>query len=120
MPAKHGRLISIVAAGAGGELPLIFVPRNKVFKPTLLEINNRSGMLARVRGWDTFTDSQGVVHSSAANPVPLFDHTLAIGESISLDYTQKGKKALGTVVVQSDQAGAAPNDVPVGLWGEFE
>jgi len=115
MPAKHGRSVEITVAGAPGEQNLIFVPRNKTFKPTLLEINNRSGVAARVRGWDTFTDSQGTAHTSAANPVVLFDHGLAAGESISLDYTNKGKKAIGTVVVQSDQV-----PVTAGIWGDFE
>ena len=111
----HGRSVDITVVGLAGEQNLLFAPRNKVFKPTLLEINNRSGVAARVRGWDTFTDSQGVAHTSAAVPIVLFDHGLAAGESISLDYMNKGKKAIGTIVVQSDQV-----PVTCGMWGDFE
>lgn len=94
------------------------VPAVRIFRIDSIEICNRSNTDIRVRGWDTFTDTDGTVHSSAASPVPLFDYNVASLDAVQIP-TQK--RVLGTLVLQAAGTNiAAGTPVVVTIDGEWE
>jgi hypothetical protein len=99
---------------------LVAVPDDRVFVAQRVNLANHSGLPARIRMWDSFTDSDGAVHDAIQNPVLLLDEALQDGESIELLSQEGIFKAIGTVIARSTQAGADPNDVTAGAWGVFE
>ncbi len=114
-----GRNATIVAADAAGEQAVVAVPENKTFVIKRFHLANSSAAQARVRFWDAFTDSDSVVHDPDTEPVLLGDFILAVGESRDVVSVEGLAKAIGTMVARSTSAGADPNDVTAGAWGEF-
>ncbi|MDP2954992.1 MAG: hypothetical protein Q8N53_01110 [Longimicrobiales bacterium] len=95
-----------------------FVPRDRIFHATQVEINNRAGAGARVRAWDTVTDTDGGVHSSAALPVPLLDVDVPANDTVVITVDIR---MMATIVLQADCAGiAAGTPVVVGISGDWE
>jgi hypothetical protein len=113
-----GRTATLAAGDTS--VDVVGVPPDKTLRATRLNIANHSGALARVRLWDAFTDSEGNVHDAETNPILLADHALNIDESLESVSEAGLFKAIGTVIAQSTSAGAAPDDVSVGVWGWFE
>ncbi len=113
-----GKMTEIVADDTDTEA--FVVPNNKLFDINRIEINNRASEDIRVRGWDTFTDTDAVAHSSAASPVPLFDYPLASQDAIVVDCQDKAKRVMGTLVLQavsgtgSGITGGTPVEVYIG------
>ena len=99
------------------------VPFNKLFEITRIEINNRVNEDIRVRGWDTFTDTDSTAHSSTASPVPLFDYPVASQDAIVVDCQDKAKKVMGTLVLQAVSGSGAGIDashpVEVYVGGDY-
>jgi len=96
----------------------LVVPAARLFKVKRIEITNRSNTDIRVRGWDTFTDTAGTVHSSAVNPVRVFDYNVASLDAIAVEVE---KRILGTLVLQADGANIAEaTPVVVATDGEWE
>lgn len=113
-----GRNANIVAADT--DTNVVDVPEDKTFRITHFHMSNNNPAATRIRFFDTFTDSSGTVHSTAANQILLGDYNLQPGESTS-DSSELGiAKAIGVVVAQATVAGAFPNDVIAGAWGLFE
>lgn len=83
------------------------IPFNKLFEATRIQINNRVNEDIRVRGWDTFTDTDGTVHSSALNPVPVFDYPVASQDAIVVDCADEAKRVMGTLVLQAHSGSGA-------------
>lgn len=77
------------------------VPFNEVFIITRIQINNRVSEDVRVRGWDTFTDTDGTAHSSAASPIPVFDYPIASQDAIVVDCGEEAKQVFGTLELQA-------------------
>lgn len=117
-PPFDGRNATITAPNAS--VDVLAVPDDRVFVAKRVNLANHSGAAARIRLWDSFTDSDGTVHDAAQNPVLLLDAALANGASLEIISEEGIFKAIGTVIAQSTQAGAAPNDVTAGAWGSFE
>lgn len=111
-------MINIVAADT--DTALLTVPAEKTFKATGLRISNQAAAAARVRIWDTFTDSAAVVHTSAAAEVKLFDAELVAGETVVITDEEGIFDAIGALVAQSSLAGAESNHVAMGVSGKFE
>lgn len=94
------------------------VPFNKLFDLTRIQINNRVPEDIRVRGWDTFTDTDGT-----ARRVPLFDYPVASLDAVVVDCGDESKRAMGTLVIQARSGSGAgidadhPAEVYVG--GEY-
>lgn len=99
------------------------VPFNKLFNITRIQINNRVSEDIRVRGWDTFTDTDGTVHSTSANQVPLFDYPVASQDAVVVDCADESKRVMGTLVLQaySATAGQIKPATPVEVYvgGEY-
>jgi hypothetical protein len=99
------------------------IPFNKLLEVTRIQINNRVNEDVRVRGWDTFTDTDGTVHSSSASPVPVFDYPVASQDAIVVDCADKAKRVMGTLVLQavSGSGSGIDEDHPVEVYvgGEF-
>lgn len=102
------------------DVTVLVVPTERTFKATGLRINNQNAAASRVRLWDTFTDSGGTVHSSAANPLPLFDANILAGELVVLTDEQGIFDAIGTIVAQASIGAAEPAHVSVGITGKLE
>lgn len=116
-----GKMTEIVADSTDTEA--FAIPSNKLFEVTRIQINNRASEDIRVRGWDTFTDTDAVAHSSSASPVPVFDYPVASQDAIVIDCADEAKRVMGTLVLQavsgseSGIAEATPVEVYVG--GKF-
>lgn len=97
------------------------VPFNKVLDITRIQINNRANDDIRVRGWDTFTDTDDTEHTSVASPVPLFDYPVASLDAIVVDCADESKRLMGTLVLQavSDSGTAIDSNVFVYVGGEY-
>ena len=117
-PPFDGRNATITALNAS--VNVLAVPNDKLFVAKRVNLANHSGLPARIRMWDSFTDSSGTVHDATQNPVLLVDEALQDGESLELISEEGIFKAIGTVIARSTQAGADPNDVTAGAWGTFE
>ena len=115
--AIRGRATAIVVADTDADI--VTTPTGKEFRITRLLLSNNGAAVCRVRLWDTFTETDGTVHSSTVNPVPLEDRNLAADETVEIVTEEGIVTALGTVVAQSTVAGAFPNDVVLGVWGEL-
>lgn len=113
-----GRNASIVAADT--PVNVVDIPEDKTFRITHFLMSNYNAAVARVRFWDSFTDSDGTVHDSTTNPILLGDYNLQPGETFS-DTSEIGiAKALGVVIAEATVGAAFPNDVIAGAWGLFE
>lgn len=110
-------MIDVVAADT--DVSLLDVPVEKSFMAKGLRISNQNAAVARVRIWDTFTDSAGVVHTSIANEVKKWDAELQPGETAVIDDGEGIFDAIGLLVVQSSVGAAAPNHVSFGISGQF-
>ncbi len=116
-----GKMTEIVADSTDTEA--FAVPFNKLFEVTRIQINNRVGEDIRVRGWDTFTDTDGTAHASDASPIPVFDYPVASLDAVVVDCADEAKRVMGTLVLQAVSssgaaiAGATPVEVYVG--GKF-
>lgn len=99
------------------------VPFNKLLELTRIQINNRANEDIRVRGWDTFTDTDDTVHSSTVSPVPVFDYPVASLDAIVVDCADQAKRVMGTLVLQavSDSEAGITAETPVEVFvgGEF-
>lgn len=117
--AVRGNTANIVAADT--DTTVLIVPQTKEMKITRAAFNNQNAGVARVRVFDTFTedDDANTVHSSTVNPIVLFDEALQPGESLELLMESGLATGIGTLVARSTVGGADPNDVAVGLFGEF-
>ena len=115
--AIRGRAASVVAADTDASIAT--TPASKEFRITRMLLSNNGPAPCRVRVWDTFTETDGTVHSSTVNPVLLEDRNLQSDETVEIVTEEGIVTALGTVVAQSTVAAAFPNDVVVGTWGEF-
>lgn len=94
-----GKMTEIVADNTDTEA--FAVPFNKLLEITRIQINNRVSEDIRVRGWDTFTDTDGTVHSSAADQIPVFDYPVASQDAIVVDCADESKRVMGTLVLQA-------------------
>lgn len=113
-----GRADVIVAADTS--LDLVVVPEDRIFLIKRFHATNHNGAAARVRFWDSFTDSSGNVHDAVTNPILLADFQLLAGEGVEVPSEGGLAKAIGTVIARSTVGAADPNDVVVGAWGTFE
>lgn len=99
------------------------VPFNKLFQITRIQINNRVNEDIRVRGWDTFTDTDGTAHTTGANQIPLFDYPVASQDGIVVDCGKEAKRVMGTLVVQAHSGSgagiAAGTPVEVCVGGDY-
>lgn len=97
------------------------VPFNKVLDLTRIQINNRANDDIRVRGWDTFTDTDEVAHTTAAYQVPLFDYPVASLDAIVIDCADESKRLMGTLKLQavSDSGTSIDSNVFVYVGGEY-
>ena len=113
-----GRAATIVAADT--PVNVVDIPEDKTFRITRFLMSNNNAAATRIRFFDSFTDSDGVVHDSTTNQILLGDYNLQPGETTS-DTSEIGiAKALGVVIAEATVAGAFPNDVIAGAWGLFE
>lgn len=100
-----GKMTEIVADDT--DTTAFVVPRNELFEITRIQVNNRVNEDIRVRGWDTFTDTDAVAHTTAANPVPLFDYPVASQDGIVVDCADESKRVMGTLVLQAHSGSGA-------------
>lgn len=113
-----GKMTTIIADDT--DTTAFAIPFNKLFEVTRIQINNRVSEDIRVRGWDTFTDTDGTAHSSSAVPVPVFDYPVASMDAIVIDCADESKRVMGTLVLQAHSgsgaglAEATPVEVYVG------
>lgn len=100
------------------DYPAFAVPFNKLFNITRIQINNRVNEDIRVRGWDTFTDTDGT-----ARREPVFDYPVASQDAIVVDCADESKRVMGTLVLQavSGTGSGIDDDHPVEVYvgGEF-
>ena len=118
MVTKRGRAAPIVAADT--DTPITAEVTAKVFKITRMLLSNNGPVACRVRLWDVFTETDATVHSSSVNPVPIEDRNLIAGETVEILEESGIVTVIGGVTAQSTVGAAFPNDVVVGVWGEFE
>lgn len=83
------------------------IPMNKLLDITRIQINNRANEDIRVRGWDTFTDTDGTPHTTASSPVPLFDYPVASLDGVVVDCSDEAKRVMGTLVIQAHSGSGA-------------
>lgn len=99
------------------------VPFNKLFNINRIQINNLANEDIRVRGWDTFTDTDGTVHTTAADEVPVFDYPVASQDAIVVDCSDEAKRVMGTLILQAVSGTGtgitAGTPVEVFVGGEF-
>lgn len=99
------------------------VPFNKLLDITRIQINNRANEDIRVRGWDTFTDTDGTAHTTAASQVVLFDYPVASLDAVVIDCADESKRVMGTLVLQahSGTGGGITAGTPVEVYvgGEY-
>lgn len=105
------------------------VPFNELFEITRIQINNRVNEDIRVRGWDTFTDTDGTAHTAAhaAVPnadVPVFDYPVASQDAIVVDCSDEAKRVMGTLVLEAVSGTGtgidATHPVEVYVGGKFK
>ncbi len=115
----RGAIANIVAADT--DTTVVIVPLAKEMKITRAVFSNHNAAAARIRVFDTFThdDTGATVHSSTVNPVVLFDENVQPGETLELLEQGGLATGLGTLVARSTVGAADPNDVAVGLFGDF-
>jgi len=105
------------------DTPSIVVPFNKIFEITRIEITNKANADITVEGWDTFTDTDEVEHTSIAHEVKVFSYPLASLDAIVVDCQDKAKTVMGTLVLRAytDAGNIIDSDSPVIVWvgGEF-
>lgn len=118
MAAKRGRAASIVAADT--DVVITAEVTSKEFKITRMLLSNNGPVAVRVRLWDVFTDTSGDVHSSTVNPILIEDRNLLSDETVELLEADGLVTVAGGVTAQSTVGAAFPDDVIVGVWGEFE
>ncbi|MFQ6030617.1 MAG: hypothetical protein ACE5Q6_24360 [Dehalococcoidia bacterium] len=116
--AIRGRAASITAADTDEDI--VQTPTGKEFHITRMLLSNNGPSATRVRLWDEFTEADGTVHDSTTNPVPLEDRNLQSDETVEIIAEDGIVTASGLVVAQSTVAAAFPDDVVVGVWGEFK
>lgn len=98
------------------------VPLDRLLQITRVQINNLANEDIRVRGWDTFTDTDGTVHTTIANEVQLFDYPVASQDGVVVDCGKESKRVMGTLVLQAYAAGAGiqvATPVMVYVGGEY-
>lgn len=98
------------------------VPLNKLLQITRIQINNLANEDIRVRGWDTFTDTDGTAHSTTANEVQLFDYPVASQDGVVVDCGSESKRVMGTLVLRAYAAGTGigvTTPVMVYVGGEY-
>lgn len=96
------------------------VPRNKLLELTRIQINNRANEDIRVRGWDTFEDTDGTDHTTTASPVPLFDYPVASQDAVVIDCADESKRVMGTLVLRATcGSGVLSNPVEVYVGGRY-
>lgn len=119
MGMPRGNIANIVAVDT--DTNVVIVPQTKEMKITRATFSNNNAAAARVRVFDTFTedDTAATVHSSTVNPIVLFDINLQPGETLELLMEQGLATGIGTLLARSTVGAADPNDVAVGLFGEF-
>ena len=115
--SRRGRPASIVAADT--DTDIVQTPTGKEFHVTRMLLSNNGPAACRVRLWDEFTEADGTVHDSSTDPVPLEDRNLQSDETVEIVSEEGIVTVNGLVVAQSTVAAAFPNDVVVGVWGEF-
>lgn len=118
MAAKRGRAAAIVAADT--DVVITAEVTSKEFKVTRMLLSNNGAVAVRVRLWDVFTDTAGDVHSSTVNPILIEDRNLIADETVEILDESGIVTVAGGVTAQSTVGAAFPNDVIVGVWGEFE
>lgn len=101
MPGKMTEIVGDGGPADDVDFTAFVVPFNKLFEITRIQINNRVNEDIRVRGWDTFTDTDGTPHTSIANQVPLFDYPVASQDAIVVDCADESKRVMGTLVLQA-------------------
>ena len=118
--AVRGRSTNVVVADT--DTNIIQTPTGKEFRCTRILLSNNGANVTRVRVFDTFSENDGTVHSSALNPIVVGDRNLAGDESVAelADILSGLFTAIGLLVAQATVAGAFPDDVTVGLFGVFE
>lgn len=116
----RGRSVPIVAADT--DTNILVTPVAKEFRCTRYLVSNNGGAPTRVRVFDTFTDSDGNVHTTAALTVVHIDRILAAGETAEVlaDILSGIFTGMGTLIAQATVAGAFPADITAGCWGYFE
>ena len=117
-PLVSPPMIDIVAADT--DTNLLQVVTEKTWIATGLRISNQNAAVARVRIWDTFTDSGATVHSTAANEVKKWDAEVQPGETQVITDENGIFDAIGLLIAQSDVGAADPNHVAIGISGHFE
>lgn len=99
------------------------IPFNKLLQITRIQINNRANEDIRVRGWDTFTDTDDTAHTTTASPVPLFDYPVASQDGVVVDCGLESKRVMGTLVLQARSGSGtgitASTPVEVYVGGEY-
>ena len=113
-----GRATNIVAASTS--VTVTPEVEGKVFKITRFFASNHNAVAARVRFWDSFTDSDGLVHDATTNPVLLADYNVQPNETVDMESAVGLAKAIGAVIARSTVGAADPNDVAVGAFGLYE
>lgn len=97
------------------------VPFNELLEINRIQINNRANEDIRVQGWDTFTDTDGTVHSTTVSPVPVFDYPVASQDAIVVDCSDEAKRVMGTLVLKATcGSGTLSNPVEVYVGGKFK
>lgn len=111
-----GVMVNIVADDT--DTIAFVVPNNRLFKAKKVEVNNLAGTDARVRCWDTFTDTDAGVHTSALLQVKVFDYIVPANDAIVVEVD---KRMMSTIVLQADCAGiAGATPVVVAIDGDWE
>lgn len=116
-----GKMTEIVADDT--DTTAFAIPFNKLLDINRIQINNRVNEDIRVRGWDTFTDTDGTAHTTAASPVPVFDYPVASQDAIVVDCSDEAKRVMGTLVLQAVSGSGtgitAGTPVEVFVGGEY-
>ncbi len=114
--AIRGRAVAVVVADT--DTPVLADITGKERNITRILLSNNGAVTARVRIWDTFTETDGTVHSSTVNPILIEDRNLIADETVEIIEPEGIQTTIGALVAQSTVAAAFPVDVVVGVWGE--
>jgi hypothetical protein len=118
MPGKMTEITDDGDWSAADDIDVFLVPFNKLLDITRIQINNRVNEDIRVRGWDSFTDTDGT-----ARRVPLFDYPVASQDAVVVDCADESKRVMGTLVIQarSGTGTGITEDTPVEVYvgGEY-
>ncbi len=115
--AVRGRAVPIVAADT--DTPVTANITGKELLVTRILISNNGPAACRVRLWDTFTEEDTTVHSTTVSPVLIEDRNMLADETIEILSERGIVTAIGSIIARSTVAAADPDDVVVGVWGEF-